>query len=106
VRDRSVLYKNAAAVRPSITLIQSDGRLLNSYHPSVSETAVDTLRAAGVNVLLNHRVKEVSASSVTVLDKAQGLTSSLPSGLTIWATGVGPRSLVGLPLPLTDHQMI
>ena len=91
--DGHALYKNALRTRPQVTLIQSADMLLNAYHPDVSKLAKETMETAGVEVLLNHRVKAVKPQAVVVTDKLTKVVKEIPFGVAIWATGVGARPL-------------
>lgn len=92
--DKSVLYKNAIAAGTSVTLIQSADRLLDTYEEKLSNLTMKTVEGAGTKVLLNHRVTEVGPETITMKNKVTGEISEIEQGLTIWATGVGPRRLI------------
>ena len=55
------LYKNAQAAQPKVTLVQSGPRLLDAYNKEISDIALREMRSAGIEVLLNQRVKKVIA---------------------------------------------
>jgi NADH:ubiquinone reductase (non-electrogenic) len=94
--DGHVLYKNALRTPPKVTLIQSGDCLLPAYHQNVGKIATTTMEDAGIDVLLNHRVTEVSPQVITVSDKITKEKKQIPYGVAIWATGVGA-------LPLTKR---
>eukprot|EP00808_Paulinella_micropora_P007179 g55014.t1 len=87
------LYKNALRAGTNVTLIQSADRLLNNYDKHASEIAEKTLAEAGVKILLNTRTVKVEKGAVTIYDKVTKKQETLPYGICVWATGVGPRSL-------------
>lgn len=91
-----VIYKNALRTPPKVTLIQSGDSLLPAYNPNVGKIARTTMEEAGIEVLLNHRVTEVSPQVISVLDKSTKSKKQIPYGVAIWATGVGA-------LPLTKR---
>jgi NADH dehydrogenase FAD-containing subunit len=55
----NTLYKNALRSGACVTLVQSGDGLLKGYDPNCSAMALSEMSAAGINVLLRHRVKEV-----------------------------------------------
>ena len=55
----NALYKNALRSGACVTLVQSGDGLLKGYDPNCSAMALSEMSAAGINVLLRHRVKEV-----------------------------------------------
>jgi NADH dehydrogenase FAD-containing subunit len=102
-KEGHAIYKNAIRTPPKVTLVQSADALLPGYNSKVSQIAKDTMQGAGVNVLLNHRVNQVTPEKVIVTyttdrgtNKEQKVKKEIPYGVAIWATGVGA-------LPLTKQ---
>lgn len=69
----------------SLTLVHADERLVKQFHPTISHRALDTIRHAGIQVMLNARVQRVGARGVILADG-----SEVRAQTVIWAAGVKP----------------
>jgi NADH dehydrogenase len=78
--------------RARIVLVEAGPRLVPMFHPALSQSAADDLRARGVEVRLDTRLTEVTTEGV-----ALG-TKWIPAANVIWAAGVRASSL-GASLP-------
>ncbi|XP_031378670.1 external alternative NAD(P)H-ubiquinone oxidoreductase B1, mitochondrial-like isoform X1 [Punica granatum] len=77
-----------------ITMVQSGDHILNMFDERISSFAERKFQRDGIEVLTGCRVLDVSEKAITMKNKAKGETSSVPHGLVVWSTGVGPRPLV------------
>lgn len=98
-----------------VTLVQSRDHILNTYDQTISEYAEKTFKSDSINLITNsrwniklhrhlsflssslsllfHRVTEVTADCITVMDKKTRKTEQVPYGLCVWSTGVAPIPL-------------
>jgi NADH:ubiquinone reductase (non-electrogenic) len=77
----------------SISLVEMLDRVLDSYNVRAGAFAARQFQREGVQLMLNHRVKAVSETAVTLADK-QGVESSVPCGVCVWTTGIAAHPLV------------
>jgi NADH:ubiquinone reductase (H+-translocating) len=95
---RTVLRATFPDVDPSrvhVRLIEMAPALLGPFHPTLREYARVQLVKRGVEVRLDTRIAEVTASQVLLADGEK-----LPSDITVWAAGVAAPAAVadwGLP---------
>lgn len=80
----------------SVHVIQSRSAILNTYDESISEYAMNRFMKDGIDLQTNSRVQEVKPGSVLFAKNVDGERKiyELPSGLTMWTTGVGLTRLV------------
>jgi NADH dehydrogenase FAD-containing subunit len=77
-----------------ILLVEAGPRLLNSFHPDLSEQVSARLRKMGVEVLTGHPVADIDEQGVTI-DGQQ-----IPARTVIWTAGVAPSPVAAwLHLP-------
>jgi NADH dehydrogenase len=79
--------------RARIVLVEAGSRLIPMFHPALSQSAADDLRARGVEVRLDSRLTEATPEGV-----ALG-TKWIPTANVIWAAGV-KASPLGQSLPV------
>ena len=70
-----------------VLLVETAGRVLTSFPPSLSRKAARSLEHIGVTPLLEHTVVGIDDESVTVED-AGGGAERIPARTVIWAAGV------------------
>jgi NADH dehydrogenase len=93
-----VLARDFRSIRPDATrvvLIEGSERVLASFDPVLSERALKSLAAMGVDVRTKTRVTSIDATGVACGD------TRLEASTVLWAAGVRASSLVatlGLPL--------
>ncbi|MBS3915183.1 MAG: NAD(P)/FAD-dependent oxidoreductase [Bacteroidetes bacterium] len=75
-----------------ITLVEGSERILSALHPKSSDRAEKYLKKLGVEVILNARATKVE-NHVLILDNGK----EIPHGLMIWAAGITPNPIAGLP---------
>lgn len=71
-----------------IILVEAAKAALEVYPPELSQRAAEDLRGLGVEVRVQTRVVDVTATSVTVSDQTTGETESIETRTVIWAAGV------------------
>lgn len=85
-----------------ITIVQRGQELLKPFIPRLRGYAAKQLERRGVHLRLGQGVAEVRDDAVVLSDG-----TSVPSDLTIWATGVAPHEEVRYwCLPLDEHDRI
>jgi NADH:ubiquinone reductase (H+-translocating) len=95
---RTVLHATFPDVDPSrvhVRLVEMAPALLGPFHPKLREYARVQLVERGVDVRLDTRIAEVTASQVLLADGEK-----LSSDITVWAAGVAaPAAVAGWGLP-------
>ena len=76
-----------------VSVIDSNSHVLSMFDRAIAEYATSKFRKDGINLVLNARVTGVDARGVTLVHKASKAVEVLPSGTTVWATGVGLHPL-------------
>lgn len=85
-----------------ITVVQRGQELLKPFVPKLRSYAAEQLRKRDVELCLGAGVAEVQERAVVLTDGR-----SIPSDLTVWATGVAPHEEVQYwSLPLDEHDRI
>jgi len=82
-------YRNVDADDYSVTLIHSRAVLLPTLAPNLGEYTREVLEQNGVNVIVEHRVKAVTAKQV-ILDDG----TALPAALVVSTVGNAPHPLL------------
>ncbi len=109
-RDHPALDLRAARV----VLVEMGERLLPGFHPVLSDKALDTLSARGVEVLVNTSVSSVTSGSVTI-ERASGKgdagerddTGEVPCRTLVWTAGVRANPLAeSLGVELTKGSRV
>jgi len=84
----------------SVHVIQSRDHILNTYSEKISQYAEKKFLKDGIDLVINSRVKEVTPTSITYTEKdpATGKKTdhTIPSGLTLWSTGIAMNPLTRL----------
>ncbi|MBI1621766.1 NAD(P)/FAD-dependent oxidoreductase [Aquamicrobium zhengzhouense] len=97
VRD----FRNISPQEARIILAEGGPRLLGGFRESLSEYARLRLLRLGVEVRTNASVKHISDDHVVLNDEV------LPTGLSLWAAGVGSSPLgKALGVPLDRHGRV
>jgi len=78
----------------SVSLIQSQDKILNSFDKSISQYAIEKFKRDKIDVYLNSRVLSVEKDKLLIFDKNKNENIFLPFGLCIWSTGIDPIPLV------------
>lgn len=85
-------FPKVLRAQAKVHLIQSREHILNTYSEKISEYAEAKFARDAVDVIVNARVKRVDPDQVlyTVKDPATGKVTqlSVPSGFTLWSTGI------------------
>ncbi|KAJ1022881.1 hypothetical protein NDA13_004931 [Ustilago tritici] len=85
-------FPKVLRAQAQVHLIQSREHILNTYSEKISEYAEAKFARDAVDVIVNARVKRVDPDQVlyTVKDPATGKVTqlSVPSGFTLWSTGI------------------
>ena len=87
VEDVRVLFPDLTA-HVSLSLIQSNDHILNTYDQKISEVAERQFRKLDINLITGARVKEVKPDAVVYLDKKTQQMMELPFGMCVWSTGI------------------
>ena len=90
-----IAFPDADVAKVHIRLVEQFGVLLAPFRPSLQQYAYRQLRARGVDVRLNTKIREVTADRVLLADG-----EDLASDVTVWAAGVSvPSSVASWGLP-------
>ena len=88
-------FPDVDPARIHVRLIEMAPWLLGTFHPKLREYARVQLDKRGVDIRLNTRIAEITDQQVLLADG-----DHLPSGLTVWAAGVGvAEAAAGWGLP-------
>ena len=87
VEDVRVLFPELTE-HVSLSLIQSNDHILNTYDLRISEVAERQFAKLDINLITGARVKEVTPKAVLYTDKKSGQTMELPFGMCVWSTGI------------------
>ncbi|BGP13049.1 hypothetical protein JCM10213_000946 [Rhodosporidiobolus nylandii] len=91
-----------------VHIIQSRDHILNTYAEKISQYAEERFRRNEIDMILNARVKEVTADKVvyTVKDPATGKTTEMEveSGFTLWSTGIAMNPFTQRVASLLPNQ--
>lgn len=77
-----------------IILVEMSDAVLGPFHPRLRDYAAKALRERGVDLRLSTSVKRVRPDAV-VVQGPDGEQEVIPAALTIWATGVTAKPVVG-----------
>jgi len=77
-----------------VTIVQSGATVLNGFEKRIAEYATEKFRRDGIQLLLNHRVVEVTSDALTVMDKFSQEAQTLPFGVCIWTAGLAMHPLI------------
>ncbi len=83
---------DVACVR--IVLVEMADQLLSPFHPKLGGYAASALRKRGVDLRLGTALQEVRADAV-VVRTPDGDLETVPSTVTVWASGVSAAATVG-----------
>ena len=83
-------FPDVDPARVHVRLIDMAPALLGGFHPKLREYARVQLDKRGVDIRLNTHIAEITGKQVLLADGP-----NLPSGLTVWAAGVGAAGAVG-----------
>ena len=72
----------------SLSLIQSQDHILNTYDAKISEVAEKQFRTLDINLITGARVLQVKPNAVVYKDKKTQQTLELPFGMCVWSTGI------------------
>jgi NADH dehydrogenase len=95
-----IAYPDLDVSRVKVVLVEMADDVLGPFHPKLRAYAAKALRQRGIDLRLDTAVKEVREDSVVVQRKGEE-PETIPSAVTIWATGVTAKPIVGdwgLPL--------
>lgn len=95
-----------------VHIIQSRDHILNTYSEKISKYAEQRFSRNSINTILNARVKEVGTDHVSYTTKDENgktVDHTIPSGFTLWSTGIGERCprdqcLPSLKRVVTSHE--
>jgi NADH:ubiquinone reductase (H+-translocating) len=83
---RDFPHLDASSMR--VTLLDAQERLLTAFDPQLSASAYETLRARGIDVLLNRNVASVSPAGITLTDGTR-----IAAHTVVWGAGVRAHPL-------------
>lgn len=81
-------YRNFNRNETTIYLIEAAGNVLNGFHEKLSNSALDTLTAMGVQVILNSPVQKITEHGVHLKNHF------IETPNVIWAAGIAASSLL------------
>jgi len=92
--SRQTMNRDFRRLNPEKTrifLVEAGARILNSFHPSLSQSAETDLKSLGVEVLTNTLVTDINAEGAKL--KNQNEEKFVVAQTIVWAAGVKPSPL-------------
>ncbi|KAK3188123.1 hypothetical protein Dsin_027684 [Dipteronia sinensis] len=77
-----------------ITLLEAADHILNMFDKRITTFAEDKFQRDGIDVKLGSMVVKVSDKDISTKVRGNGETSSIPYGMVVWSTGIGPHSII------------
>ncbi len=81
-----------------ITLLEATDQILNAFDSRLAQYAMRLFKRHSIEVKPNSPVKEVKSGQILLRDG-----TSIPCGLVVWSTGIGPTELI-LSLPYARNR--
>lgn len=95
-------YPSVRSEEVRVVLVHSGSRVMPEISPVLAGYALKKLRAKGVDVLLNTRVRSASADDVELTDGTK-----IPARTLVWTAGITPNPLLAsLPCRRSSHGRI
>jgi NADH dehydrogenase FAD-containing subunit len=78
----------------SVMLVHGGNELLPAMDQELRTRALEALKAQGVDVRLNSRLKEVGQDFIVIAEKGSDVVETIPIGISVWAAGNAPVPFV------------
>ncbi|KAI4334024.1 hypothetical protein L6164_018764 [Bauhinia variegata] len=88
--DLSTLYPSVKDY-VKITLLEAGDHILNMFDKRITEFAESKFQRDGIDVKLGSMVVKVNEKEISTKERGTGDVASLPYGMVVWSTGIGPR---------------
>ncbi|KAF7805888.1 external alternative NAD(P)H-ubiquinone oxidoreductase B3, mitochondrial-like [Senna tora] len=88
--DLSKLYPSIRKY-VNITLLEAGDHILNMFDKRITEFAERKFSREGIDVRLGSMVVKVTDKEICTKERGSGNAVSLPYGMVVWSTGIGPR---------------
>lgn len=96
-------FRSVNTADADVLLVEGSDRVLSTYPPDLSQSALDQLHKIGVKTRLSTMVTEVDAEGVTV--KSGDAAERIPARTVIWAAGVKASPLGKLLAEQTGAEL-
>lgn len=90
----------------SLSLIQSQDHILNTYDESISKYAEQQFRKNDIRLITGAHVEQVHPDKVIYKDKKTNQLYEIPFGMCVWSTGIDRVNLTSRLLQLLPDQQI
>ncbi|GKV19122.1 hypothetical protein SLEP1_g29416 [Rubroshorea leprosula] len=77
-----------------ITLLEATDHILNMFDKRITAFAEGKFQRDGIDVKLGSMVVKVTDKEISTKARSNGETFSMPYGLCLWSTGIGPRPVI------------
>lgn len=77
-----------------ITLLEATDHILNMFDKRITAFAEQKFQRDGIDMKLGSMVVKVTDKEISTKERGSGETSSIPYGLCLWSTGIGPRAVI------------
>ncbi|TXG47284.1 hypothetical protein EZV62_026578 [Acer yangbiense] len=77
-----------------ITLLEAADHILNMFDKRITSFAEDKFQRDGIDVKLGSMVVKVTDKDISTKVRGNGETSSIPYGMVVWSTGIGPHPII------------
>ncbi|XP_057966288.1 external alternative NAD(P)H-ubiquinone oxidoreductase B3, mitochondrial-like [Malania oleifera] len=94
VNEDLVKFYPAVKGLVKITILEAGDHILNMFDKRITAFAEDKFGREGIDVKTGSMVVNVSAEHISTKERGNGGISSIPYGMVVWSTGIGPRPVV------------
>ncbi|GLT49442.1 hypothetical protein SLA2020_229960 [Shorea laevis] len=77
-----------------ITLLEATDHILNMFDKRITAFAEEKFKREGIDVKLGSMVTKVTDKEISTKERGSGEISSIPYGMCLWSTGIGPRPVI------------
>ncbi|KAJ7948250.1 External alternative NAD(P)H-ubiquinone oxidoreductase [Quillaja saponaria] len=74
-----------------ITLLEAGDHILNMFDKRITDFAESKFQRDGIDVKTGSMVVKVSEKEISTKERGTGKVVSIPYGMVLWSTGIGPR---------------
>lgn len=77
-----------------ITLLEATDHILNMFDTRITAFAEEKFQRDGIDMKLGSMVTQVTDKEISTKERSSGEIKSMPYGMCLWSTGIGPRDVV------------
>nr|UER43489.1 NAD(P)H dehydrogenase B2 [Viscum album] len=77
-----------------ITLLEAADTILGMFDKRITKFALEKFHREGIDVKTGSMVVKVSDKEISTKERSNGENCSIPYGMVVWSTGIGPRPVI------------